>query len=38
MWPSNDLAFTCERTNMDLDQLMMVGAFVCCNGLLGGWR
>jgi hypothetical protein len=28
------LAFSCERTKMDSDQSMMVGAFVCCNGLL----
>jgi hypothetical protein len=30
----NDLAFSCERTWRVSDQLMMVGAFVCCNGLL----
>jgi hypothetical protein len=28
------LAFSCERTAMNPDQKMMVGAFVCCNGLL----
>jgi hypothetical protein len=31
----NDLAFSCERTNVNSDHKMMVGAFVCCNGLLG---
>jgi hypothetical protein len=32
----NDLAFSCERTKSNSDQEMMVGAFVGCNGLLGG--
>jgi hypothetical protein len=32
----NDLAFSCERTKMNSDQYMMRGAFVSCNGLLGG--
>jgi hypothetical protein len=31
----NDLAFSCERTKMNSDQLIMFGAFVCCNGVLG---
>jgi hypothetical protein len=30
------LAFSCERTKMNSDHTMMRGAFVCCNGLLGG--
>jgi hypothetical protein len=29
------LAFGCERTAMSSDQLMMRGAFVGCNGVLG---
>jgi hypothetical protein len=32
----NDLAFSCERTNVNSDHKMMVGAFVCCNGVLDG--
>jgi hypothetical protein len=34
--PANDLAFTCERTKKNSDRLMMPGAFVGCNCLLGG--
>jgi hypothetical protein len=32
---ANDLAFSCERTKMNSDHAKMVGAFVCCNGVLG---
>jgi hypothetical protein len=34
----NDLAFSCERTAMNSDQKMMLGAFVCCNGVLDARR
>jgi hypothetical protein len=32
----NDLAFSCERTAMNSDHTMILGPFVCCNGMLGG--
>jgi hypothetical protein len=35
-WVANDVAFSCERTRRKSDRWMMVGAFVCCNGVLGG--
>jgi hypothetical protein len=32
----NDLTFGCERTKRNSDQQIMAGAFVGCNGVLGG--